>query len=413
MKRRVVITGMGTITGHGFDIHETWSKVKKGQSAIAIIEKFDPSPFTSKIGCEVKGFVPEKWMDAKTARKIDLFSQYGVACAKMAMVDGGIDVSKENPDRIGSIMGTGIGGIITFEEQYKKILEKGPDRCSPFFIPRMMANAVTGHIAIMFGLMGPNYVVSSACASANHAIGTAFRTIGWGDADMMFTGGTEAALTPVGLAGFCSLRALSTRNSDPQKASRPFDKDRDGFVMAEGAGVLLLEELEHAKKRDARIYAEIVGFGASCDAFHITEPKEDGAGAAQSIRMALKDGGITPEDVTYINAHGTSTPFNDPMETNAIKLALGGHARKVGISSTKSMIGHLLGASGAPELAITALSVYENVAHPTINLETRDESCDLDYIPEGAREIAMNVALSNSFGFGGHNCTLALRKFKG
>ncbi len=413
MKRRVVITGLGTVTGHGFDVHDTWDKVKRGKSAVTLIQKFDPSPFTTRIGSEVKDFNPEKWMDTKTSKKIDLFSQYGVACSKMAIEDSGINLSSCDLTRAGAIIGTGIGGIITFEEQYKKILEKGPDRCSPFFIPRMMANAVTGHVAIMYGLQGPNFVVSSACASANHAIGTAFRTIAWGDADVMITGGSEAALTPVGLAGFCSLRALSTRNDAPEKASRPFDKDRDGFVMGEGAGALLLEELEHARRRDARIYAEIVGFGATCDAFHITEPKEDGSGAAESIRMSLRDAGVSAEDVTYINAHGTSTPFNDPMESRAIKAALGDHAGKVAISSTKSMIGHLLGASGAPELAMTALSVYEDVVHPTINYETRDEACDLDYVPEGAREVAMNVALSNSFGFGGHNCTIALRKFRG
>jgi 3-oxoacyl-[acyl-carrier-protein] synthase II len=411
MKRRVVITGLGTITAHGFDVHETWEKLKAGRSAVRLIEKFDNTHFTSRIAGQVLGFEPERWMEKRQTKKIDLFSQYGVAASKMAVADAGIEF--KDPTRAGTVVGTGIGGIITFEEQYKRILEKGPSRCSPFFIPRMMANAVTGHIAIAFGIMGPNFAVSSACASANHALGTAYRIIAYGDADVMLSGGSEAALTPVGLAGFCSLRALSVRNDDPATASRPFDRDRDGFVMAEGCGILVLEELEHAKARGARIYAELVGFGSSCDAHHITEPDPGGRGAAMAIEAALRDAAVPATDVTYINAHGTSTPFNDSMETMAIKKVLGDHAHRVAISSTKSMIGHLLGASGAPELAFTALSCYENVVHPSINIETPDPKCDLDYVPEGAREVQMNIALSNSFGFGGHNTTLAVKKFTG
>jgi 3-oxoacyl-[acyl-carrier-protein] synthase II len=413
MKRRVVITGLATITAHGFDVHETWEHLKAGRSAIRRIEKFDTAPFTSKIASEVRGFEPERWMDRKLSRKIDLFSQYGVAASKLGLEDAAMSIDAEDPSRVGAVLGSGIGGIITFEEQYKKILERGPDRCSPFFIPRMMVNAVTGHVAITLGINGPNFTVNSACASSNHAIGTAYRQIAFGDADVMITGGTEAAMTPVGLAGFCSLRALSCRNDEPEKASRPFDRDRDGFVMGEGCGVLILEDLEHARKRDARIYAELIGFSGTNDGFHITEPQPDGSGAAASMKKAMADAGINAEDVSYINAHGTSTALNDPMETKAMKIALGDYAYKVAISSSKSMLGHLLGASGALEAAVTALSVHEGVIHPTANLENPDELCDLDFVPGEAREMDVNVTLSNSFGFGGHNSTIVLRKFRG
>jgi 3-oxoacyl-[acyl-carrier-protein] synthase II len=413
-KRRVVITGLGLLTSLGTDAKALWDSLCRGVSGVRRIRKFDPSEFSTRIASEIVGFEPARWMEGKEAGRLDVFAQFGVACTAMALEDASLDLQKMDLDRVGVILGSGIGGLNVFEEQHKRILEKGYQKCSAFFIPKMMMNAVTGNISIHFGMRGPNYAVASACASGCQALGLAFRTIQYGDADMVLTGGTEATVTPLGLAGFCALKALSTRNDDPERASRPFDRERDGFVVGEGCGVLVFEDLDHAQSRNARILAEVVGFGSTGDAYHLTAPDPDGSGAAKAMVAAMKDAGCRPEDVSYINAHGTSTPFNDAVETRAIKRAFGeALARKIPISSTKSMVGHMLGASGAVELAVTALSVHHDRAHPTANLENPDPDCDLDYIPGAARDIPMKVALSNSFGFGGHNAVIAVAKFKG
>jgi 3-oxoacyl-[acyl-carrier-protein] synthase II len=412
MDRRVVITGMGVMTPAGQTLGEFWDNLREGRSCVDRISAFDPSDFSSQVGGEVKGFDPEKWMDRREIRKIDRFSQFAVAAASEAVKDSGLELPVEDPFRYGAIMGSGIGGFYEIEATTRTMIDRGPGRISPFFIPKVMMNSCTAHMALKFGLQGPNFVTASACAASNHAMACAYQTIKADLADVVLTGGSEAALTPLGLGGFCALKALSTRNDDPSRASRPFDKGRDGFVLSEGCAVLAFEELEHAKKRGARIYAELLGVGQSDDAYHITAPVEDGAGAAMSMSLALKYSGVAPEDVSYINAHGTSTPYNDRSETRAIKTAFGDYAKKLPISSTKSMIGHLLGGAAASELVATVLCIQHSVVHPTINYETPDPDCDLDYVPNEARETPVNVAISNSFGFGGHNVSLCVGKLR-
>ncbi len=411
--QRVVITGMGVLTPIGNTVEEYWGNLIAGCSGVERITKFDPSDFSSQIAGEVKGFQPLDYMDRKDARRMDIFAQYAVAVAKMAVADAGLDLSNEDPERIGVVVGSGIGGIGTWERQYKTLLEKGPMRLSPFFIPMMIIDMAPGQVAIALNAKGPNYSTVSACASGAHAIGDSFRILQRGDADVMITGGAEASITPLSMAGFCTAKALSTRNHAPQEASRPFDAQRDGFIMGEGAGTIILETLDHARKRKARIYAELVGLGMTDDAHHMTAPSPNGEGAAKAMELALRDGGIRPEEVDYINAHGTSTPFNDSTETKAIKSVFGEYSYKVPISATKSMVGHLLGAAGATELIATVKSIQESILHPTINYQYRDPDCDLDYVPNRARPKEVKIALSNSFGFGGHNVCLALRKFAG
>lgn len=411
-KRRVVITGLGALTPVGLSPDEMWQNLIAGKSGAGPITAFDVSKFEVRIGAEVKGFKPEEWIDPRDVKRLDRYAHLGVVAAIQAVKDAHLDFAKLDCARIGVIIGSGIGGFKEFEEQYDRLRDKGPSRVSPFFIPKLMMNAVPGQISIMYGLKGPNFSVASACASANHAIGSAFRTIQYGTSDIIITGGCEAAITQMGLAGFASLKALSPRNHEPEKASRPFDKNRDGFLLGEGAGVLILEELSHALARGAKIHAEILGFGMNADAYHVTAPDPDGAGAAQVMRLALQDANCRPEEVSYINAHGTSTQLNDITETKAIKSVFGTYAKKIPISSTKSMIGHLLGASGAVELIATLLSIKHNLVHPTINYETPDPACDLDYVPNKARALEVNLALSNTFGFGGHNATIAVGKYR-
>ncbi|MBL8692717.1 MAG: beta-ketoacyl-ACP synthase II [Planctomycetes bacterium] len=414
MTRRVAITGLGALSALGKEVELLFERLLQGQSGVARITRFDTAKHTTKIAADVRDFEASTYFPKIEAKRLDPFAAYAVYAADRAMADAGVgkDNAQINRDRFGCILGTGIGGIQELEEQQTVLLQRGPDRVNPFLIPKMMSNAMSGQIAIRHDLRGTNYATSSACASAGHAIGQAFRSIKYGESDLVLTGGSEAATTPLGLAGFCALRALSTRNEEPHRASRPFDKDRDGFVMGEGAGMLVFEELEHARKRGARIYAEVLGFGSTDDAFHITAPHEDGEGARRAVLAALEEASATAADVSYINAHGTSTPLNDKLETLAIKRALGDAAKRIPISSTKSMIGHLLGASAAVELVVTTLSVARNVVHPTANLETPDPECDLDYCPGSARELPVKLALSNSFGFGGHNVCLAIGKVR-
>jgi 3-oxoacyl-[acyl-carrier-protein] synthase II len=408
MTRRVVITGMGTVNALASDVRAFWQGLCHGRSGVGPIEQFDTTAFRVHFGGEVKNFCPEPILDSKTARRLDRFTQFAMVAAIAAVKDCGIDLGRADPFRCGAIIGSGIGGLNEFEDQHRRYLEKGPDKISPFVIPKMIANAAPGNISIHFGLQGPNTAVATACASAANAIGDALRTIQWNYADVMVTGGAEAAITPMGLGGFCSARALSQRNDDPAGASRPFDLDRDGFVLSEGAGILVLEELEYARRRGATIYAEILGCGATADAHHITAPHPDGAGAVRAMELALKDARLNPDDVQYINAHGTSTELGDVAETNAIKKVFGSHARKLMISSTKSILGHLLGASGGVEMIASAMSIKTGVIHPTINLHKPDPQCDLDFVPNRARETRVRRAISNSFGFGGHNCCLAI-----
>ena len=410
--RRVVITGVGALAPNGNNAREMWDALCNGRSGIGPITSFDASAFPTRFGGEVKGFDPAKYVSPKEARRMDRFVQFAVAAAKMAMEDSGLDMQAQDPQRIGVIVGSGIGGIKTIEDQHTLMVTKGPQRISPFFIPMLIVNMAPGMIAIQLKLKGPNCCIVSACASAAHSIGDAALMISAGNADLMIAGGSEAAVTPLGFAGFCALKALSTRNDAPERASRPFERDRDGFVMAEGAGIVLLEELEHARKRGARIYAELVGYGSSADAYHMTAPAPGGEGAAACIRMALRNAGVNPGDVDYINAHGTSTEFNDKCETQAIKAIFGEHARKVPVSSNKSMFGHLLGAAGGVELISTVFTIIHGIIPPTINYENPDPECDLDYVPNTAREQKVKVAISNSFWFGGHNATLAVRKFE-
>jgi 3-oxoacyl-[acyl-carrier-protein] synthase II len=408
MTRRVVITGLGTVNSLSSDVRAFWQALCAGRSGIGLIEQFDTSAFRVKFGGEVKHWSPEAVLDARTARRLDRFAQFALVAATHAVKDSGLDFSREDPFRCGTIIGSGIGGLNEFEEQHGRYLQGGPTRISPFVIPKMIANAAAGNISIHFGLAGPNTAVSTACASAAHAIGDAMRAIQWDAADVMITGGSEAAITPMGLGGFIAARALSQRNDDPQAASRPFDRDRDGFILSEGAGTLVIEELEHARRRGAPVYAELLGVGSTADAYHITAPHPEGAGAVRAMQMALRDARLSPEDVQYVNAHGTSTELGDVAETKAIKKVFGDHARRLAISSTKSMIGHLLGASGGVEAIATIMAIKTGVIHPTINLKTPDPECDLDYVPNTARETRVRRAISNSFGFGGHNCCLAI-----
>ncbi len=408
--RRAVITGVGLVSPLGCDIQDVWDKLKSGRSGVGRIEHFDASAFASQIAGEVSGFDPDAFIPRKERRRMDRFCQYAMGAAKLAANDAGLDKELGNPERRGAVIGSGIGGLETFETQHSVLLEKGPSRCSPFMIPQMISNMAGGLIAIEFDLKALNYCTVTACASSAHALGMGMRAIRENDADLMFVGGAEASSTPMGIAGFCAMRALSTRNDEPEKASRPFDRERDGFVMADGASILVIEELEHARARGARIYAEIAGFGMTCDAYHITAPEEKGDGARRAMAQAMEDGGVAPSDVDYINAHGTSTPLNDKMETAAIKGALGDEAsRSVMVSSSKSMTGHMLGAAGGFEAVVCALALKHGVVPPTINYQTPDPECDLDYVPNEAREKKLSVCLSNSLGFGGHNASLLLK----
>ncbi len=411
MKRRVVVTGMGVISPIGNSVEEFWVKLENGFSGVGLVSKFDASQFSTKIAAEVKNFDPSEYIDKKEARRMDLTEQYAIVCAQQAFDDAKLGSDSLDLEKAGVVVGGGIGGIGTFEKQHAVLLKQGPNRISPFFIPMMIIDMTAGLISMRFNFKGPNYATVSACASGAHAIADAFRIIQRGDAEVMITGGSEASITPASLAGFCSSRALSTRNDEPQKASRPFDKQRDGFVMGEGAGMMILESLEHAQKRGARIYAEIIGVGMSADAYHITAPAPGGEGAIRSMRLALKDAGLSPESVDYINSHGTSTDLGDLTECQAIKAVFGEHAYKIPVNSTKSMIGHLLGAGGAVELIVTIRSIREGILHPTINYEFPDPECNLDFVPNQKRSANINTAISNSFGFGGHNITIAVEKF--
>lgn len=411
-RKRVVVTGLGAITPIGNTLEEYWQGLLTGRNGIDLITLFDPSHHACRIAGEVKGFDPSDYLDRKEIKRMDRFAQFGVSASLQAIADAQFKIDDLNAEQVGVIIGSGIGGIKVLEDQQTVYLNKGPSKCSPFMIPMMIANMAAGLTAIHTGAKGPNTCTVTACAAGSHAVGDAFRLIQGGYAQAMICGGAEAAVTPLSVAGFASARALSTRNDDPKKACRPFDRDRDGFVMGEGAGILLLEELDHALARGAKIYAEIVGYGMTCDAHHITSPSPGGEGASRAINLALKDAGITPDQVSYINAHGTSTPANDPTETSAIKTALGEHAKKVAVSSTKSMTGHLLGGSGGIEAVATAMAIASDRVPPTINLDNPDPDCDLDYVPNQSRSMKVDVALSNSFGFGGHNVTLVFKKYQ-
>jgi len=415
MQRRVVITGLGAISPLGNDVESTWQALLAGKSGAGPITQFDASAFDTRFACEVKGFEVEKYItDKKEARRMDPFVQFAVAATRQALDDSALDLDKEDRERIGVLVGSGIGGLRVIEAQHKILLEKGPGRVNPFLIPMLITNMAPGQIAIQYGLKGPNLSISTACATGNHSIGEAMKTVVRGYADIMVAGGTESSITPLGLAGFCSAKALSSRNDDPQAASRPWDRDRDGFVMGEGCGILILEELEHAKARGARIYCEIVGYGLSDDAYHMTSPPADGEGGARAMAMALKDGGMAADKVDYVNAHGTSTGVGDPAETLGIKKVFGAWAKGgLWVSSTKSMTGHLLGAAGGVESVVSAKTIQTGLVHPTINLHNPDEGCDLDYVPLKGRERKVKVALSNSFGFGGHNASLLFKAFEG
>jgi len=408
--RRVVVTGMGAITALGFDLDTLWNNLMEGKSGVTVIDHFDVSQYPTRIAAAIRDFNPEDYMDRKDARKMDRFVQFAVAASDLALKDAGIRIGENaDPERIGVYVGSGIGGLSTWEEQHRILLEKGPKRVSPFFIPMMIANMASGQISMRNGAKGPNSTSVTACATGTHSIGDSFRLIQRGDADVMICGGAEATITPIGMAGFCAMRAMSTRNEEPEKASRPFDIDRDGFVMGEGSGILVLEELEHAVKRGARIYAEVIGYGLSADAYHMTDPDPDGP--ARCMAMAIRDAGISPEDVQYINAHGTSTPVGDKSEITAIKRTFGDHARKLAVSSTKSMTGHLLGAAGGVEAVILALSIRHGRLAPTINVDNQDPECDLDVVPNQPRSLDLQVGMSNSFGFGGHNATIIMKKY--
>ncbi|MBI4531082.1 MAG: beta-ketoacyl-ACP synthase II [Candidatus Latescibacteria bacterium] len=410
-KQRVVITGMGVLAPNGLCIEEYWASLVAGRTGIGPLTKFDPTGHDAKIAGELKGFDPSRYIDRKAVRRMDSFTQYAVYTAVAAVENAHLDITLCDPERVGVICGTGIGGIETFEEQHTILLEKGPGRISPFFITKMIADMSAGMISIFLGAQGPNYTTVSACSSAAHAIGEAFRTIRRGEADVMITGGAEAAITPMSVGGFASMKALSLRNDEPERASRPFDADRDGFVVGEGAGMLVLEDLEHAVERGAKIYAELLGVGFTADAYHETAMAPDGAGGVRAIRLALQDAGLSPEDVDYINAHGTSTPLGDRTESAAIKTAFGEHAYRLAISSTKSMTGHLLGASGAIELVACIMAILHSTLPPTINYEMPDPECDLDYVPNRARSMDVRIALNNSFGFGGHNVVIVVGRY--
>jgi 3-oxoacyl-[acyl-carrier-protein] synthase II len=413
LSRRVVITGIGLVSALGIGTRETWAGLLAGQSGVTRITKFDVSGYATQIAAEVKGFDPLAFIEKKDIKKMDLFIQYAVAASQFAMDDSGLQITADNANNTGVYIGSGIGGFITIEREHEALLSGGPRKVSPFFIPSAIINLASGQVSIRFGAKGPNSATCTACSASAHAIGDAYEIIKRCDADAMIAGGSEAAICPMSVGGFGQLRALSTRNDDPSRASRPFDKDRDGFIIGEGAGVLILEELEHARRRGARIYAEIVGYGMSSDAYHMTAPSEDGDGARRVMAMAIRKGGVTPDAVDYINAHGTSTPYNDKLETLAIKNCFGDHARSLAISSTKSMTGHLLGGAGGLEAGITALAVHNQIAPPTINLDEPDPECDLDYVPHKSREMTIEYALSNSFGFGGTNAALLFKRFEG
>jgi len=409
-KRRVVVTGLGLVTPVGNDVAESWANIKAGKSGIAPITHFDTSAFSVRFGGSVRNFDVSQYVSPKDAKKMDPFIHYGLAAGSQAIKDSGLDVTEENATRIGVAIGSGIGGLPGIEKGTQTFLEGGPRKISPFFVPSNIINMVSGNLSIQYGLKGPNFAIVTACTTGTHNIGDAARLIEYGDADVMVAGGAEMATSPTGLGGFAAARALSTRNDEPERASRPWDRDRDGFVLSDGAGVVVLEEYEHAKARGARIYAELIGYGMSADAYHMTAPSEDGDGAARCMQNAIRNASLNPEDVDYINAHGTSTPAGDVVETRAVKRVFGDNSKKVAISSTKSMIGHLLGAAGGVEAVFSILAIYEQVAPPTINLDNPDPECDLDYVPNEAREMKIDVSLSNSFGFGGTNGTLIFRK---
>ncbi|TMQ59990.1 MAG: beta-ketoacyl-ACP synthase II [Candidatus Eisenbacteria bacterium] len=406
----MVVTGQGVVCPLGNTVEEFWKRLIAGESGIGPVTRFDAAGYDTRIGGEVRGFKPEDFMDRKDIRRTDLFVQYAVAASAQALNQAAVRDGAVDPDRFGVIVGSGIGGISTFEDQHRVLLEKGPNRVSPFFIPMMISDMASGQVSILFGAKGPNYCTVSACSSGAHAVGEAFRIIQNSEADVMIAGGAEAPVTPISFAGFCSMKAMSTRNDCPTRASRPFDSQRDGFVMGEGAGILILEELEHAKKRGAAILAEVVGYGATGDAHHMTAPAPEGEGAARAMRAAINDSGLPLREFGYVNAHGTSTPLNDKFETQAIKSVFGEHAHRVAVSSTKSMTGHLLGAAGGLETIICVLALERQVLPPTINYEHPDPDCDLDYVPNTARSVEVRAALSNSLGFGGHNVTLALSR---
>lgn len=412
MQRRVVITGAGLVTPVGIGIDENWENITSGKSGVGEITHFDTSDFPVKIAGEVKNFTPEDFVDKKDCRKFDKFIIYSLVAAELAVQNSGLDINKIDSERAGTIIGSGIGGFKTIEDTHEILMTKGPKRISPFFIPSTIINMASGMTSIKYGLKGPNSSVVTACATGAHAIGDAFKIIQRGDADIMFAGGSESAITPLAVGGFSNMKALSRRNDEPEKASRPFDRDRDGFVMGEGAGILIIEELESALSRGADIIAEIVGYGLTSDAYHITAPDESGDGARRCMEMAIRDASIRPEDIEYINAHGTSTPYNDTIESRAIKSAFGEHAYNLAVSSTKSMTGHLLGAAGSVEAIYSAFAIKKGVLPPTINLEASDDECDLDYVPNKARKQIISYALSNSLGFGGTNASLVFKKYE-
>jgi 3-oxoacyl-[acyl-carrier-protein] synthase II len=413
LKRRVVVTGLGLVLPNGIGVEEAWKNTCEGRSGIGRITRFDTSQFETKIAGEVKGFNPEDYVERKEVRRMDLFIQYAIAASEMAVEDSGLEITEEIGDRVGVIIGTGLGGLPTIEEYHTVLLEKGPKRITPFFIPKLIANMASGYVAMHLNARGPNTCVVTACATGAHCIGDAFRAIHYGDADAIITGGSEANITPLCVGGFNVMKAISTRNNEPEKACRPFDKERDGFVISEGAGVVILEELGFARRRGARIYAELIGYGFNGDAYHITAPSPNGEGAAKCMRNALADAGIAPEQIDYINAHGTSTQLNDLSETIALKTVFSEHAYKIPISATKSMTGHLLGAAGSTEAIFSILALRDGTIPPTINLENPDPQCDLDYVPNKSREGKIDIAMSNSFGFGGTNAVLIFSRFKG
>ena len=410
-ERRVVVTGMGAVTPIANNAGDFWDSLIKGKSGVTRITKFDPQNYTSQIAGEVKNFDPSSIIDPKELRRMDGFVQYALVSSEEAIKDSNLDLNKEDLNRIGCILGSGIGGLGVIEKQHEVLLNKGPRRVSPFLIPMLIVNMAPAQIAITYSIKGPNYSVVTACGSSNHAIGDAFRTLQRGEADVMVTGGSESSITPLGVAGFCALKALSTRNDDPEAASRPFDNERDGFIIAEGAGIVILESLEHAKERRADILCEIIGYGTSCDAYHMTAPEPQGEGAARAMENALSDAKMNPEDLDYINAHGTSTKLNDKMETMAIKSVFKDYAKKLAVSSTKSMTGHMLGAAGGVEFIACAKAIKEGIIPPTTNYQYPDPNCDLDYVPNEARKKEIKTALSNGLGFGGHNATLIMKKF--
>ena len=412
MRRRVVITGVGLVTALGVGTAETWKRLLEGVSGVGPITRFDTSQFPTKIAAEVKNFDPALFVEKKEVKKMDSFIHFALAAAECALKDSGFSIDASNGDRVGVIIGSGIGGFNIIEQEHEVLLREGPRRISPFFIPSSIVNLAAGQVSIRYGARGPNSAPCTACSAGTHAVGDSFRIIERGDADAMIAGGSESAITPMGVGGFAALKALSTRNAEPTRASRPFDRERDGFVVGEGAGIVILEELEHALGRGASIYAEIAGYGMSGDAYHITAPSAEGDGAMRAMRMTLKDAGVSADEVDYVNAHGTSTPPNDRIETLAIRKVFGEHAGRLAVSSTKSMIGHLLGAAGAVEAGVTALTIRHQVIHPTINLENPDPECDLDYVPNVARKARVRYALSNSFGFGGTNACILLKQFE-